>query len=86
MIALAVGFVCAAAVDWLACAWQRAREDGAVWRGVGLACALEAAGFLPFWLAIQGDSPEVALAAIAGAGVGTFVGFRRGSARRVPNP
>jgi hypothetical protein len=86
MIAFLVGFACAAAMDWLACAWQEARDATDTRRGVPLAMALEAAGIVPAWLAIRDDNVAIALAAVLGAGVGTAIGFRRARARRMPNP
>jgi hypothetical protein len=76
--ALATFFVLAATLDWLSCAWHRARESGAVAVAVVLAVAIEALGWLPIWFAITADAPEVAVASIAGSAVGTAVGLRRG--------
>jgi hypothetical protein len=86
VIALLVGFACAAALDWLSCAWQEARDRGDLWVGIPVAMVLESVAIVPTWLTIREDNVAIALAAVVGAGVGTAIGFRRSKARRVPNP
>ena len=86
MIAILIGFACAAALDWLGCADQRAREPGALARGVLLAGAMGSVEWGPVWLAIRTENMAIAVASIAGGMVGTSMGFRSTRAGRVPNP
>lgn len=76
-LGLALAFVAALCTDVVAIGWQRARERGDRLRGVPLAMLLELLGWAPVLLAIGLDDARLALGAVAGAGVGTAVGFRR---------
>lgn len=81
-LAVAVTFICAAASDELACRWQSARERRAVARGVWLALAIEAIGWVPTLLAIDpildrdaGALAWIVAASLAGSAVGSARGF-----------
>lgn len=76
LIALVV-LVVAAATDALAVAWHAARERRAAGRAALIAMALEAAAWLPVLAAIETGDPRIAVAAVAGSGLGCALAIRR---------
>lgn len=76
-LAMLLALGVAAVSDRLACAWQDAREAGDVWRGVPIAMLHEAVTWVPVYAAIELRTPLLAVATVAGAGLGTWRGFAR---------
>lgn len=77
MLSFLIFFALAAAHDLCACYWYSLRESGRHLRATGLAMLLELMNWLPVWVAIQQDDFTIAIAAILGSGVGTYLGLVR---------
>jgi hypothetical protein len=75
-----VVFVSAALQDRLACAWYDARDRGDRRGGVLIGLLLEALGWLPLVVTLDGLDIRVAIfCSLAGTAVGTTLGLRRGA-------
>lgn len=72
VLAVAIVFVFAAATDVLAVQYHAAREARAAGRAAVVAMLLEAAAWLPIAVALETGDWRVAVAAVAGSGVGTW--------------
>lgn len=69
---IALVFVFAAATDVLAVHYHAAREAGRAGRAAVVAMLLEAASWLPIAVALETGDWRIAVASVAGSGVGTW--------------
>jgi hypothetical protein len=79
VVAFLVFFALAAIHDIAAVWWLELRDKGNKFLATLVSMALEALQWAPIWFAIKENDLTIAVAAIAGAGVGTWAGLKRNS-------
>jgi hypothetical protein len=77
MLAILAFIAFAAASDYLALLWHRAREQRQLVNLLAISVLMESLGWAALWFALVREDRTVALASIAGCAIGTTLGYCR---------